>query len=422
LFFCGFHRLFGSTLCYHFSNSRKLLYFAKTINIKDMDILEIIELGETSRVQFKREFDNQDKITAELIALANSKGGMLLFGVEDKTGEVVGMDYQKIQQVGNKISTVANELVNPPVFIMTEVVSVSIGNAAKKVLIVYVEEGVNKPYKDNNGTIWMKQGTDKRKLKENAEIMRLFQQSGNLSADEMAVFGTCMDDIDDRYFAEYFKKEFNRSFQEMKLTYKEALLAKKVLIEDKVTLAGLLFFGKEPQKFKPAFTIKLVSFAGNNMASQHYRNKPEDVKGSIPELFKQGMLFFFFFLRYRQNGQGFNSIGIPEISSVALEEVLQNALIHRDYFKNAPVRVLIFDNRIEIISPGKLPNGLTVEDIKYGNIAIRNHQIASYSVHVLPYSGLGSGLKRALELQPDMTFINDEAGEQFTVIFPRQPE
>jgi predicted HTH transcriptional regulator len=387
--------------------------------MNSVELVEIIALGETSKVQFKREFDNQEKIAAEMIALANSKGGMLLLGVDDKTGEVVGLDYPDIQKTGNKISTIANELVNPPIYLMTEVVPVSTVEKTKKVLIVYVEEGVNKPYKDNNGTIWLKQGSDKRKLKENSEIMRLFQQSGNLLADEMAVYGTSMDDIDDRLFADYFKKEFNRPYQEMSLTYEEALRAKRVLINGKVTLAGLLFFGKEPQKYKPAFTMKLVSFAGNDIANQTYRSKPEDAKGTIPEVFKQGMLFLKSHLRYRQNGQGFNSIGIPEISPVALEEVLQNALAHRDYFKNAPVRVLVFDNRIEIISPGKIPNGLTVEDIKYGNIAIRNYQIAAYSVHTLPYSGLGSGLKRALELQPDIQFINDEGGNQFTVIFPR---
>ena len=383
------------------------------------ELLEIIRLGETSKVQFKRRFDNQDKIASEMIAFANSKGGMLLFGVEDKTGEVVGMDYADIQQTGNKISTIANELVNPPVYILTDVVSVQIGNEAKKVLIVNVEEGINKPYKDNNGAFWIKQGSDKRKLKDNSEILRLFQQSANFAADEMAVFGTSMDDIDERLFADYFKKEFKRSYQEMNLTYKEALRAKRVLIDDKITLAGLLFFGKEPQTIKPAFTVKTVSFVGNELSGVTYRSKPEDLKGTIPELFKQGMMFLKSQLQYRQNGQGFNSIGIPEISPIALEETLQNAMIHRDYFKNAPVRVLFFDNRIEIISPGKIPNGLTVEDIKYGNIAIRNHQIAAYCVHVLPYSGLGSGLKRALELQPDIQFVNDEAGNQFTVIFPR---
>ena len=134
-------------------------------------------------------------------------------------------------------------------------------------------------------------------------------------------------------------------------------------------------------------------FAGNDIGGNNYRSKPEDLSGTIPELFKQGMLYIKSCIRYLQDGQGFNSHGIPEISVIAMEEVLQNALIHRDYFKNAPVRLLVFDNRIEIISPGKLPNSLTVEDVKYGNPVIRNNQIALFASRTLPYSGLGSGLR-----------------------------
>jgi predicted HTH transcriptional regulator len=161
-------------------------------------------------------------------------------------------------------------------------------------------------------------------------------------------------------------------------------------------------------------------FAGNDIGDNNYRSKPEDLTGTIPELFKQGMLYLKSCIRYLQNGQGFNSHGIPEISIIALQEVLQNALIHRDYFKNAPVRLLVFDNRIEIISPGKLPNSLTVAEIKYGNPVIRNNQIALFASHTLPYSGLGSGLRRAFANQPDMELENDIAGEQFIARFPRK--
>ncbi len=117
--------------------------------------------------------------------------------------------------------------------------------------------------------------------------------------------------------------------------------------------------------------------------------------------------------------ESFNSPGQLEVSKIALEELLQNALIHRDYFKNAPVRVFIFDNRIEISSPGKLPNGLTVEEIKYGNPVIRNNLMVAFGLHTLPFSGLGSGIKRSLEAQPDIEFINDTEGDQFIVKIPR---
>ena len=93
--------------------------------------------------------------------------------------------------------------------------------------------------------------------------------------------------------------------------------------------------------------------------------------------------------------------------------------MHRDYFKNAPVRLLVFDNRVEITSPGKLPNNLTVDNIKSGNAAVRNNVITSVGSRIMPYRGLGSGVLRAVKEQPSISFINDVDGEQFTVIIPR---
>ena len=310
-------------------------------------------------------------------------------------------------------------MIKPQIFISTEVVPITTETGENKILVVYVNEGSNKPYKDKIGTIWMKQGADKRKLIDNNEIMRLFQQSSNLLADEMEVYDTSIDDIDERLFADYFKKEFKVSYQEKGLTYEEALRAKRVLRNDKVSLAGLLFFGKYPQNIKPAFTIKTVSFFGNDIAGSSYRNKPEDLKGTIPELFKQSMDFLRSNLLHTQQGQGFNSIGILEISEVVLIELLQNAMIHRDYFKNAPIKIMIFDNRVEIVSPGKLPNSLTIDEIKYGNTVIRNNQIAMFATHTMPYSGLGSGIKRAIAELPSIELINDVDGEQFIVRIPR---
>ncbi|WP_373395827.1 ATP-binding protein [Algoriphagus halophilus] len=186
-----------------------------------------------------------------------------------------------------------------------------------------------------------------------------------------------------------------------------------------MTLAGLLFFGIDPQAVKPAFTIKAVSYFGNDIEGNQYRSKPKDLTGTIPELFEKGIDFLNNNLDFIQASESFNAQGKLEVSSIALEELLQNALVHRDYFKNSPIRLLIFDNRIEIISPGKLPNSLTVEDIKFGNPVIRNNQLVSFSTHTLPFSGLGSGVKRALAEQPNIELINDIEGEQFKVIIPR---
>ena len=375
----------------------------------------IIKRGESSKVQFKERMPHHDSFAHELIAFSNSQGGIIVFGVNDKTGELHGLSFAEIHRINQQIVNIASQKVYPPIYIATETTAVN----DNSLLVVRVEEGISKPYKDSNGTIYVKNGADKRKVTSNDELARLLG-SRNQLADETEIFDSGIKNIDVRLFSEYFKKEFGRSYEEKGLTLEEALIAKKIMRNGHLTLAGLLFFGNEPQSFRPAFTIKAAMFAGNDIGCNNYRSKPEDLTGTIPELFKQGMLYLKSCIRYLQNGQGFNSHGIPEISIIALEEVLQNAIIHRDYFKNAPVRLLIFDDRVEIISPGRLPNSLTVEEVKYGNPVIRNNQIALFASHTLPYSGLGSGLRRAFADQPDMELENDVAGEQFIVRFPRK--
>jgi len=107
--------------------------------------------------------------------------------------------------------------------------------------------------------------------------------------------------------------------------------------------------------------------------------------------------------------------GIPEIPEAVFEELLVNALIHRDYLVSAPIRLFIFDDRIEIISPGHLPDNLTVEKIRAGISNIRNPILVSYTAKgLLPYHGLGSGIKRALSLWPKIEFKDDRDACLFT--------
>lgn len=380
-----------------------------------IELLDIVGSGETSRVQFKETLDNDDKIAAELIAMSNSKGGIILFGIKDRTGEICGLDYAKLQYIGNKIATIATDFVKPQIFVTTEVVPIATETDSKKVLVVSIEEGIAKPYKDRNGVIWVKQGSDKRKLTDNNEQIRLFQQSGSLYVDEMIVPNTSIADIDRDKVEEYLRKIDEENID---IPRDQIYRNMNILKDSRLTLGGLLFFSKEPQKYRPAFGIKAVSYFGNEIEGDAYRNS-KDIKGTIPELFEQGMAFFKSSLRQIQNGQNFNSTGVLEISSVALEELLQNALTHRDYSKNAPIRILIFDNRIELISPGALPNSLTVENIKMGNTVVRNNLLVTFCSKTMKYRGLGSGILRALKEQQNIELINDSEGEQFIVRIPR---
>ena len=342
----------------------------------------------------------------------------IYFGIEDKKGTVLGLDYQQLQSYNNRIATIANDKVKPQIFLFTEVVSIPSETDEKKILVVEVSEGIAKPYKDKNGAIWIKQGSDKRRLTDNNEQIRLFQQSGILYLDEMIIPQTTIDDINFSKVEEYVKAIQKRETDE-KIEISETLITNLNILKDKrLTLGGLLFFANNPQKYRPAFCVKAISFFGNSIGGTDYRSNKEIV-GTIPEIFEETMSFFNANLQHVQDGQNFNKTGKLEVSQTALEELLQNALVHRDYSKNSPVRVMIFDDRIEITSPGSLPNSLTIENVKMGNAVVRNNLLVSYCSKLMNYRGFGSGITRALEAQPNIELINDSEGEQFRVIIPR---
>ena len=386
--------------------------------MRETELTEIIACGETSKVQFKELLDNKDSIAGEMVAMSNADGGQIFFGVKDKTGEICGLDYAQIQEIGNKLAVIASDFVKPQIFITTEVVTIQSGNRKKRVLVATIEKGIAKPYKDKNGVIWVKQGGDKRKLTDNNEQIRLFQQSGQLYVDEMIVPFTSWEDVNKEKVIEYLFKidGFERETEDI-----TPLLCKNINIlkDNRLTLGGLLFFGKKPQKYRPAFCVKAVSFFGNELAGTQYRDSQE-ITGTVPKMFDEVMYFFNRNLHHTQQGQNFNKDGILEISETALQELVQNALTHRDYSINAPIRVFIFDNRIEIISPGCLPNSLTIENIKMGNAVVRNNLIVSYSSKLMLYKGLGSGIVRALKMQPDIIFENDRDGQLFKVVIMRK--
>lgn len=380
-----------------------------------IELINLISAGETSTVQFKLQLDGNDKnsVIDEMVAMSNSIGGIIVFGVDDKTGTVRNMGYDELQETERDLSNYATDSVKPSIFITTEVVNLS----GRNVLVTHIPEGTAKPYKNNNGTIYIKQAGDKRKVTDNSEILRLFQSNGTVFPDEMIVNGTSFVDVDLEKVFEYVRRiQPDFAVEQMNDTVLQNL---NVLNGGRLTLGGLLFFGKEPQRFRPSFLTKAVCFVGDNIGGSDYRDS-EDIMGTIPEMYQRAISFFKRNLKHVQDGQNFNSVGKLEIAEEAIEELLQNAYTHRDYTKNAPVRLLIFDNRVEIISPGKLPNSLTIDNIKMGNTVARNSLIVTYGSRLMNYRGLGSGIIRSLEAQPNIELINDKEGEQFIAIIPRE--
>ena len=372
--------------------------------------------GETTKVQFKEAFTSQKEIAKEMIAFANTKGGVILFGVEDKCGKLVGLSYKEIQVISRELGNAANEQVRPTIYIETEVVRVE----EKHFLICSVEEGKNKPYKNLNGEIWVKQGADKRRITENSEILALFQDSGSYQPDAVGVNGTTFDDLDRYAIDEYLQKVYATTLDGFGGKAEQVLKNIHILNHHGVpTLAGYLFFAKHPEYNCPTCMVKAISFFGNDLAGTQYRDSKE-ILGNMPQLYDKSMAFLKANLHnVQEEGASFNTLGKLEITEEVLEEVVQNALVHRDLLRPAPIRLFVFDNRVEVISPGALAGGLTEEDIRNGKTYQRNPYMATFATNALYYKGIGSGIVRILAEYPEIQLENDDSAKEFKVIIER---
>lgn len=376
------------------------------------ELLNIIEKGEDSRHQFKRDITNVISASQELCAFANSKGGMLIIGVDD-LGQVIGLSANDIRRINQLISNAASEVRNP-INPITENIRIE----DQLVLVAHVDEGRDKPYFASDGAIWVKSGADKRKVTSKDELRRLFQESDLLHADQVPIADTTLDDLNPDIFDQFYSKEFGHSYQDEEIGLEKLLDNLSLARAERLNLAGLLLFGRNPQRHKPQFNIKAVHFIGVEAISEKYLDS-EDIGGTLSNQFINGLSFIKRNLRKEQKDQPRNSLGVLPIDEKVFEELLVNALIHRNYFINAPIRLFIFYDRIEIISPGILPNNLTVENIKHGVSNQRNPIISSFATRQkpplgLPYRGIGTGIKFALKLYAKIDLINDVDNNLFT--------
>ncbi len=381
--------------------------------METIELIDLLSRGEDSRHQFKENFTNADSLAAEIVSFSNTAGGQIFIGVQND-GTVLGLSGADIDRLNQLISNSASQNVRPAVNPLTE----NVPHPNGTVMVVTIAEGVSKPYMDRNGAIWVKNGSDKRRATSREEIQRLFQQAGLVHADETPVAGLGVGDIDLTYFENFFQQQYSESLAQHNLPLPQLLTNMNLMNKGFLNVAGGLLFAKSPQFTLPAFIVKAVAFVGNDIEDQRYIDS-RDITGKLADVFQQTMGFIIANTRAVQGNQGVNSQGQLEIPRIVWEELVANALIHRDYFISAAVRVLVFYDRVEIISPGHLPNNLTIENIKAGNSNMRNPILASFASKLLPYRGLGSGLLRALQAWPQIELIDDRAGNLFKAIVTR---
>ena len=377
-----------------------------------------VALGEDSRRQFKADVTNSDALAAEMAAFANSEGGTIFIGVADD-GTLPGLSSKDVSRVNQLISNTSSQNVRSPLTVQTENIP---ADNNRIIIVLIVPKGMDKPYFDKNGVIWLKSGADKRRVNSKEELRRLFQSVDQFHADELPTKAG-IDKLDKLRFRDFLRDSYHQEFPEdpQSLTM---LLQNMNLAADNgmLNLAGVLLFAEKPEWIKPQFIVKAIRYPGNDIHSTTYLDT-EDFSGPLAKIFDNSLAFVMRNLHKIQAGRGVNAPGVPEIPESVFEELLVNALVHRDYLISAPIRLFIFDNRIEIISPGHLPNNLTVEKILAGNSNIRNPILVSYIAKgLLPYKGIGSGIRRALDDWRKIEFKDDREGCLFTATVQRSIE
>ena len=399
------------------------------------DILEQIKAGEVSGVQFKERALDKYDIGCELVAFSNARGGKLVMGVSDKTGQINALSYSEVQETTNLLSDIASENVVPSILINVDTVAVEDGY----LVVATIKEGVNKPYHDNKGIVWVKNGSDKRKVFDNAELAEMMTDCGSFAPDEASIKGATINDLDANTIKAFLENRFDKVLEKKGLVgdaFKEAPLdticsaiakghdcermlrnLRFIRPDGKLTMAAMLLFGKYTQRWLPVMTAKCICFAGNSVGGKVFRDKVNDadMEGNLLHQFNTIMDFFTRNLHNVQVGEEFNSMGKLEIPYSSLVEFTVNALVHRSLNLKAPVRIFIFDNRVEIHSPGDLPNGLTIDDIKLGTSLPRNMFLFSNAIYLLPYTGVGSGIIRALDEDINVIFTNNPSAQEFVI-------
>jgi len=359
-----------------------------------IELLELIQKGEDFWTEFKEDISSPDELVSEICAFANAQGGKVIIGVSDQ-GDIVGISRDYSDEISNWTTT----KLEPPLSVIVEKIYFD----DKLIIVIHIPRGPYKPYFVRAGgqlISWIRTGSTKKKASP-TDLQRLFQESGRFFAEEMEVEGTTIDDLDieflERFFSENFQKSIEEELSQSGITLEKLLENLKLFKNGSLTTAGLLLFGKNPQKYLPFCIIWALRVKGLNTTDGKFIDRKE-LSGKLVEQIDKAEDFLKNHLMLKGEIKGFNREEDYEISLEALREAIVNAVAHRDYTIPSNIRLFVFDDRIEVINPGKLPNTVTIENIKYGIHVERNPIIVSYLTKLKKMSQIGTGIPRMINL------------------------
>jgi ATP-dependent DNA helicase RecG len=352
--------------------------------------------NESATLEFKKDLPKNDQLIKTAIGFCNQKGGEIIIGVDD-TGTIVGLPEEKISHILEYLDQSIYEASMPT--IIPRIYSQRFGN--KTVVIVKVSEGMNKPYFVKSDGVekgtYIRLGRSTMPAKSDTiEELKLQSLPRSFSYDSMPVYHASLDELDLDKFREFLAAR--RHAPQGPVTIQEALRSYQLVTDEHgiayPTVAGILLFGKDPQRFFPDAYIVCSEFAG--IAGRHSL-ATTTCTGTLFDQYYKAYTFVTDKLSYAFTIKGARRKETLEVPEVALRETIVNALAHRNYHAKSPTKIAIYDNRIEIFSPGDFPGQITPDSLRAGMSIIRNYAITKV-FHAIGYiEKLGSGINAIFE-------------------------
>ncbi|ETX02568.1 MAG: hypothetical protein ETSY1_03105 [Candidatus Entotheonella factor] len=385
----------------------------------EIELSQRIVRGENLHTEFKLWPLRVNSLAETLVAFANADGGQLLLGIDD-AGSVIGVEDP--DRTMRTVDNVAYNNCEPPLTVLQETVPHA-SNAV--VIVVNIPKGDQRPYRTNTGRYTIRT-TSGRRPASRQELLRLFQASEHMYFDETLLSQTTRADLDSRAVERFFAQAQGYTLEQLGLSLDRVLTNWKLAQlhhEDlHLTLAGTLFFCDQPQYFVPYAYITAVRFPG--VSPDRDPSDRKRVEGAMPRMLDDAMRFLNIHLPVRHDIHGMASEIHLELPPDALREALVNACAHRDYTIQSPIRLLIFDDRVEIRSPGGLPNTITLEALPLGVHVLRNPTIYNMLLRMGLVTDAGSGFPRMIARMRDWTGREPTwrlEGNEFVVALSRRP-
>lgn len=363
-------------------------------HMNEFDLLELIGKGEGHHLEFKLEEENNRDFAKAIVSFANTDGGKILIGVDDNKTIVGVTDPDLLMQ---RIGNIAYNNCEPPITIIQETLEIE----DKIIIIVNIPKGDQRPYRTNDGKYYVRSSNLCRDASRE-ELLRIFQSSKSIFYDETSVNKAEISEFRFEDFKDFVQDYLTLEIEDEKELYN---YAKNFHLLDQnhiPTITGILFFAKNPQKFLPQSRIICAAIEGDDIAIEPFDKK--EINGTIPEMIEDIERFLKIHLQTKHKINAFEKEVFDEIPLTALREAIVNAIAHRDYTINSPIRIIIFSNRIEIRSPGTLPNTVTIDSIKIGGShVLRNPTIYNMLIKYKMVTDLGSGVRRMIKLIKEHT-------------------